>query len=339
MDKVAVVILNWNGEKMIKKYLPSIIAHTPQEVDIYVADNGSTDESVKILQSEPYSRCKIILFKENHGFAGGYNMALKQIDAEYYVLLNSDVEVPEGWLQPLMDFMRGRPDVAACQPKMLALCDKEKFEYAGACGGFVDKWGYPYCRGRIMDVLERDEGQYDDAIEIHWASGACMLIRAADYWKVGGLDDHFFAHCEEIDLCWRLRLAGRKVYCVPQSHIYHLGGGTLNKSNPFKTYLNFRNNLTMLYKNLPEDRLKKVMRVRLFLDYVAAFKMLILERKMGDFKAVLRGRKDYKKRIKGYLNYKKSHKPLVTEDLTSGYSILWAFYFKGIKRFKNLPPL
>ena len=267
--KIAVVILNWNGRDMLVKYLPKVLEYSHDEAAVIVADNHSADDSVELLKTYGQD-IKLICLDKNYGFAEGYNRALRQIDAEYYVLLNSDVEVTPHWLSPLVAFMDSHPDVAASQPKLLAMHNRTAFEYAGASGGFIDRLGYPFCRGRLFDKVEQDNGQYDQPIDIFWATGACMMIRSADYWEAGGLDGRFFAHSEEIDLCWRLRLLGRRICCLPESKVYHLGGGTLPKKNPRKTFLNFRNNLTMLYKNLPEDELKAVMRWRWALDYLAA---------------------------------------------------------------------
>ena len=288
MNKIAIVILNWNGVDMMRRYLTDVVNYSiVDNAVVYVADNASTDDSVEMLRSE-YPQVKVILLEKNWGFAEGYNKALSQIEAEYYVLLNSDVKVTHHWLQPLVEFMDAHRDVAACQPKLLSIIDTDSFEYAGACGGFIDLYGYPFCRGRVFNTIERDKGQYDTAMPILWATGACMMIRSSDYWNAGGFDGRFFAHNEEIDLCWRLRLLGRKVYCIPDSAVFHLGGGTLPKSNPMKTYLNFRNNLTMLYKNLPDRELRKVMRMRFWLDWLAALQMLVLGRSIGDFKAVIK---------------------------------------------------
>ncbi|MBS5298429.1 MAG: glycosyltransferase family 2 protein [Prevotella sp.] len=320
MAKVAIVILNWNGQKMLAKYLPNVIEYSRQDAEIWVADNSSSDGSMHLLETQ-FPQVKTIVLEQNFGFAEGYNRALKQIDATYYVLLNSDVEVSHHWLTPLIEFMDSHQQVAACQPKLLAEYDKDSFEYAGACGGFLDKYGYPFCRGRIFDTVERDNGQYDYQQEILWATGACMMIRSKDYWTAGGLDGRFFAHNEEIDLCWRLRLMGRKIYCIPESEVYHVGGGTLPKSNPMKTYLNFRNNLTMLYKNLSDTELSHVMRMRRFLDYLAAFETLVLTWKHEfdeDRRKIQAGR--------------------VKEEIPQVYnlSIIWQYYAKGKKLFSQL---
>lgn len=336
--KVAVVILNWNGEKMLAKYLPTLLQHLQEFVEVFVADNASTDNSVALLK-EKFPSVKRILLDKNWGFAEGYNQALRQINATYYILLNSDIEVSSGWLPPLITWMDAHPETAACQPKLLSIRQRDYFEYAGACGGFIDKYGYPFCRGRVFEVVEKDEGQYDEVCPILWATGACLMIRATDYWKVGGLDGRFFAHNEEIDLCWRLRAMGREIYCIPESKVYHVGGGTLPKNNPMKTYLNFRNNLTMLYKNLETDELQHVMRVRWWLDYVAAFKMLILDGHWGDFKAVFKARKAFrkwKKDFEGDRQYLQQHRSVSNHQLLSPYSVLWQYYGKGRHHFSEL---
>ena len=338
MAKVAIVILNWNGQKMLAKYLPNVIEYSRQDAEIWVADNSSSDGSMHLLETQ-FPQVKTIVLEQNFGFAEGYNRALKQIDAAYYVLLNSDVEVSHHWLTPLIEFMDSHQQVAACQPKLLAEYDKDSFEYAGACGGFLDKYGYPFCRGRIFDTVERDNGQYDYQQEILWATGACMMIRSKDYWTAGGLDGRFFAHNEEIDLCWRLRLMGRKIYCIPESEVYHVGGGTLPKSNPMKTYLNFRNNLTMLYKNLSDTELSHVMRMRRFLDYLAAFETLVLNRNWGDFKAIFKARRACKAWKHEFdEDRRKIQASRVKEEIPQVYnlSIIWQYYAKGKKLFSQL---
>lgn len=325
--KTAVVILNYNGQEMLRKYLPILKTYTP-ETELIVADNASTDGSRELLSTE-FPEIKTILLKENYGFAGGYNHALKGIETEYYLLLNSDIEVTKGWLTTLEEFMDAHPDVAACQPKLRSMADKTMFEYAGASGGFIDKYGYPFCRGRIFDVVEKDQGQYDEAVEVMWATGAALMIRRADWEKSGGFDNRFFAHNEEIDLCWRLRLMDRKIFVVPQSVVYHIGGATLNKSNPRKTFLNFRNNLLMLYKNLPDKDLKRVMRIRWFLDYLAAWQTLLLNGKVGDFKAIYKARKAFK-------SMRTREGSITSNTLLKPYSILAKYYIKGIKKYIEL---
>lgn len=275
MKKVAVVILNWNGEKLLKEFLPSVVAHTSSELaDVIVADNGSTDNSVSFIREE-FPTVETIILAENYGFAEGYNRALANLHHEYVVLLNSDVEVTENWLEPLVSYLDAHPNTAACQPKIRSYRNKEYFEHAGASGGYIDLLGYPFCRGRLVHHVEKDLGQYDNIAPIFWATGACLFIRLTEYKKVGGLDDTFFAHMEEIDLCWRLKSRGKELVCIPQSTVFHLGAATLSVESPHKTYLNFRNNLLMLYKNLPKGRLWGVLTVRLMLDVVAMMMMLV----------------------------------------------------------------
>lgn len=337
MDKTAIVILNWNGVEMLTRFLPNVLDYSRGEAVVYVADNASTDNSLEVLKMH-FPEVRVIVLEKNWGFAEGYNRALGQIDAEYYVLLNSDVEVSHHWLTPLIEFMDNHADVAACQPKLLSLKNRDAFEYAGACGGFIDRYGYPFCRGRIFDTVESDDGQYDYAAEVLWATGACMVVRASDFKEAGGFDARFFAHSEEIDLCWRMRLMGKKIYCIPDSFVYHIGGGTLPKNNPMKTYLNFRNNLTMLYKNLPDGELRHVMRVRLFLDYVAAFQALLSGR-VGDFKAIINGRKAFKKWLPEYREVRREVQGRrVVRDVTGIYrhSILWQYYAKGHKKYAEI---
>lgn len=336
--EIAIVILNWNGAEMMRKYLPNVVKHSVNAT-VFVADNASTDDSLSVLANE-FPTVRTIVLEKNWGFADGYNKALEQIDAEYYLLLNSDVRVEDGWLDAMLDYMRKNNDVAACQPKLLSDLSPTLFEYAGACGGFIDRYGYPYCRGRILEELEEDHGQYNTVMELLWASGACLLIRSTDYWKAGGLDGRFFAHNEEIDLCWRLNIMGRRVVCIPQSKVYHLGGGTLPKGNPQKTYLNFRNNLTMLYKNLPDNQLQRVMLVRWCLDYLAAFQTLILKRDIGGFKAIFRARHDFQKWKKDFANDRKKIQGCrqTTNDVgRSSFSLLWQYYIKGIRKYSLLP--
>ena len=292
----SVVILNWNGEAMLRRYLPSVVAFTPkEEAEIVVADNGSADGSVALLQRD-FPSVRLIQLDKNYGFAEGYNRALQQIESRYTVLLNSDVAVTEGWLTPLLTYMEQHPDVAAVQPKILSDLQKDHFEHAGAAGGYLNPLGYPYCRGRRFGRVEEDHGQYDTVAEIEWTSGACMCVRTRVYKELGGLDASFFAHMEEIDLCWRMRNQGWKLACVPASTVYHLGGGSLNYGNPRKVYLNFRNNLLMIYKN---SRWRCwVLSVRFFLDYAAAT-MFLLTGKSEAAKAVCQARKDYRKMVHG----------------------------------------
>lgn len=338
MDKVAVVILSWNGCDMLRSFLPSVVAYSEADgAVVYVADNGSGDASVDMLRRE-FPSVHLLLLEKNHGFADGYNIALQQVEAEYVVLLNSDVEVTEHWLNPLSDYMDTHPDVAACQPKLRSWRQKERFEYAGAAGGFIDRYGYPFCRGRIMSVVEEDKGQYDTVASVFWATGAALFIRLHDYREVGGLDGRFFAHMEEIDLCWRLRSRGRQLACVPDSVVYHVGGATLKKENPRKTFLNFRNNLIMLYKNLPPDELSHVMRVRGVLDYLAAFSFLFKLQVPNAF-AVLKARKEYYSMRPLFAaareeNMRKTCVWIIPERVKS--SILALFYLHGKKFFSQL---
>ena len=339
MEKVAIVILNWNGEKMLKEYLPSVLRYSRDEATVYVADNASTDDSLSLLRQH-FPEVKLIVLDKNWGFAEGYNKALRQIEAEYYLLLNSDIEVTHHWLTPMIEYQDSHPDVAACQPKLLSMIDKDRFEYAGASGGYLDTFGYPFCRGRVFDTVEEDNGQYDNLADVLWASGAALMIRSKDYWDVDGLDARFFAHNEEIDLCWRLRIKGRRIVCVPESYVYHVGGGTLPKSNPMKTFLNFRNNLTMLYKCLPEEDLKRVMRWRWWLDYLAAWEMLILKRNLGDFKAIYRARKAFKMWRKDFEADRQRIQASRVERKVperKDFSLLWQYYVKGRKAFSTLP--
>jgi len=274
LKKTAVVILNFNGSDFLKKFLPVVIEKTADYADIWVADNCSTDDSISVLRNE-FPHVNLIINKENTGYAGGYNEALKQLDYKYYLLLNSDIKVSDNWLSPLEKLMESDDKIAACQPKILSFHEPDKFEYAGSAGGFIDKYGYPFCRGRVFLSLEKDQNQYDDVREVFWASGACMMIRADVFRQHNGFDADFFAHMEEIDLCWRMKNSAYKIMVCPQSVVYHIGGGTLPKKSSKKTYLNFRNNFSLLYKNLPKNQLFKVFIVRLLLDGVAGLKFLV----------------------------------------------------------------
>lgn len=339
MKKIAIVILNWNGCTMMERYLPSVVASLTADSELIVADNASTDNSIEMLRRN-YPAIKIIQLAENYGFAEGYNRALKQIDNEYAVLLNSDVETPQGWIEPLEEYMETHSECAACQPKLLSWSNKQQFEYAGGAGGFIDRYGYPFCRGRIFADVETDRGQYDENVPLMWATGACLMVRMSDFCRAGGFDKNFFAHNEEIDLCWRFRRMGREVRCVAQSRVYHLGGGTLPQGNPRKTYLNFRNNLAMLYKNLPDAELKSVMRCRRWLDYIAAAKSLLTDRNMGDFRAIVRARKTFREWLPELKKQREEIKQLaVTDDVAERkpYSILYHYYIKGRKKFSQLP--
>lgn len=322
---------------MMRRFLPSVIRHSQPEGLVIVADNGSSDDSLPMLSAE-FPEVVQLPLPRNYGFAEGYNQALKQVEAPYYLLLNSDVEVPAGWLSPLLAYMEQHPEVAACQPKLLSQARKEEFEYAGGAGGYLDRLGYPFCRGRVFADVERDEGQYDQIVPLLWATGAALMVRRTDWEQSGGLDGRFFAHMEEIDLCWRLRTRGRQIVCVPQSVAYHVGGGTLDAGNPRKTFLNFRNNLLMLYKNLPEKDLKPVMRTRFWLDYVAALQFL-LKGHYPNAKAVYEARKAFSELLPTYASVRAENLRLATgkpiPELMQR-SLIWAFYGRGKRRFSAL---
>ena len=334
----AIVILNWNGEKYLQQFLPILIANTKHlGTEIIVADNASTDDSLLILKSE-FSTIRTVVLDKNYGFAGGYNKALLQIEADYYVLLNSDVEVTLNWLDPLISYMNENEDVVACQPKILSYVNRSYFEHAGASGGYIDCFGFPFCRGRILGITEEDKGQYDSITDVFWASGACLVIRSKVFWKVGGFDDEFFAHMEEIDLCWRLKSRGYRIVCVPESTVYHIGGGTLNVESPYKTYLNFRNNLLMLYKNLPTKLLKNKMFLRLFFDYIAAIQLFV-SGKPKNALSVFKARSDFKRMLPNFQEKRKQNILYSTTDNRSDIfqkSIVIEYYFKGKKTFNAL---
>ena len=330
--KTAVVILNWNGDGFLKQFIPGVIQHR-QDATVIVADNASTDNSIAYLESLG-DAVKIIQLDKNYGFTGGYNKALKQIDAEYYVLLNSDVEVTAGWIHPIIELMDGNKSVGICQPKIKAFHQPSHFEYAGASGGFIDSMGYPFCRGRLFNHLEEDKGQYNNNLEVFWATGACMFIRADLYHQLGGLDENFFAHMEEIDLCWRAQLLGQKVMVVPSAEVFHVGGGTLPKNNPRKTFYNFRNNLMMLYKNLPASKLFSVIAIRLMLDGVAGIKFML----QGDLKDTIAVIKAHFAFYGCLLNGKVKRSQNTENSPTTIYphSILWAYFIKGIRKYNEL---
>ena len=321
---------------MLERFLPSVVRYSPG-AEIVVADNASTDDSV-IVVANGFPSVRLVQLDKNYGFADGYNKALELVDAEYFLLLNSDVEVTDGWLEPLLSFMENTPDAVACQPKILAYDNKGYFEYAGAAGGFIDRYGYPYCRGRLCNTIEEDKGEYDNVCRVFWATGAAMMVRRDAFRTVGGFDGRFFAHMEEIDLCWRMLARGGAIYAVPGSKVYHVGGATLNKSNSQKTFLNFRNNLLMLYKNLPDDELRSVMCMRAVLDYVAALKFL-LTGAWRDFKAVLRARREYRLLRAGYKSAREQNlAAAVTVKIKerARFSLLWQYYIKGKKHFSQL---
>lgn len=334
MEKTAVVILNWNGKTFLERFLPNVIQYSP-EATVYVADNCSTDDSVQYLQST-FPSVKIIRNPCNEGFSRGYNLALQQIDATYYVLLNSDVEVTPNWLRPLIELMNGNPEIGACQPKIKSYHHRDMFEYAGAAGGFIDKLGYPFCRGRIFNHLEKDHGQYNDLMEIFWATGACMFVRAEAYHQAEGLDEDFFAHMEEIDLCWRMQRSGWRIYYCGTSEVFHVGGGSLSKSNPHKTYLNFRNNIALLVKNLPSRRFWPKLFLRFMLDGLAGIKFLFSEG-FGHFISVIRAHLYIYQNIHTLKTKRKNLKRLNAP--VSGvypHSIALEYYIGGKKTFSDL---
>lgn len=337
MRKLAIVILNWNGAKMLRQYLPTVLENSVG--DVIVADNASIDGSVSMLLTE-FPQVRNIILEQNFGFAEGYNRALAQLSGyEYFLLLNSDVEIrQQRWDEPMIRYMDAHPECAACQPKLLSLLEPDCFEYAGGAGGYMDKYGYPFCRGRVLGTIERDEGQYDDIIPLMWATGAALMVRASDWRESGGLDARFFAHMEEIDLCWRIRTMGKSIVCVSDSVAYHLGGATLNQGNPRKTFLNFRNNLLMLYKNLPDDELKHVMRVRTVLDFIAAIQFLV-KLDFQNFMAVFRARKEFGEIKDDYDRDRRHVQQLrVNERVPQRmeFLLLWEYYAKGKHTFKEL---
>lgn len=332
--EVAIVILNYNGRNYLQKFLPSVLASTYTNKRIIVADNASLDDSVALLK-EQFPEVEIILNTSNHGFAGGYNKALAQVKSDYYVLLNSDVEVAPDWIEPVIDLMQQDSSIAVCQPKLLDYHRKDHFEYAGAAGGWLDFLGYPLARGRVFETLEKDEKQYDNPMPVFWASGAAMFIKAAVYHSAGGLDEYFFAHQEEIDLCWRVQLAGYKLYSCPASVVYHVGGGTLPKGHR-KTYLNFRNNLIMLLKNLPAGEKCWKIPFRILLDWAFAGKCL-LAKDINSVKAIMQAHRD----VWGWMRSKKEYLPPTVKAMKhlSGVvhsAVVWDYFIKGRKQFREI---
>jgi len=335
MSSVAIIILNWNGKHFLKEFLPTLIKHTPSELaEIIIADNGSTDDSLSWL-NENYQQINIIKLDKNYGFAAGYNMAIESCQHKYILLLNSDVEVSKGWLEPLIAGMQD-PEVGAVMPKIISKVKRTHFEYAGACGGYIDKFGYPFCRGRIFDKLEPDLGQYNTSSEVHWVTGACMLINRNTFNSVGRFDEDFFAHMEEIDLCWRIRKSNLKLLVIPDSYIYHVGGGTLPNESPKKLYLNFRNNLFLLYKNLPSGKLFSIIFIRLILDGVAAAKYF-LSGKIKFTSAIFKAHMSFFGKIK---ELKIKRLAILAKSSTKvelyPKSIVIQFYVRGKKKFSDL---
>jgi GT2 family glycosyltransferase len=329
---VAVVILNWNGRHWLEKFLPFVVKTTYQPHEIIIADNASTDDSIDFLKKN-YPHLRIILNSENGGFAKGYNDALSKVEADYYILLNSDIETPASWIEPVIELMEGDEMIAVAQPKILMYDNKELFEYAGASGGYIDMFGYPFCRGRIFDSLEKDAGQYQSAQEVFWATGACLFIRASLFHQLGGFYEPLFAHMEEIDLCWRLKNIGYKIYVCPESHVYHVGGGTLPKSSPFKTYLNYRNGLIIMQRNLTFSQKIYIMPIRWVLDVISQFKLLF-EGKTGEFKAIFKAHSHY---LLGILKWARNKGKKNKSNKAGIYhgSIVWAYFGKGKKFFNQ----
>jgi GT2 family glycosyltransferase len=331
--KTAIVILNWNTRNHLETFLPNLVKYSSSTgTRIIVADNGSSDDSVGFLRKN-YPQVELILLDKNYGFAEGYNKALAQIKAEYYIILNSDIEVTENWLPPLIKLLETNPDIAACMPKLRSYYQRGHFEYAGAAGGFIDKYGYPFCKGRIFETLEKDEGQYDGTYPVFWATGACMAVKADIFHKTGGFDPYFFAHQEEIDLCWRMQNHGYKIYCTTDSVVYHLGGGTLPKSNSRKTYLNIRNNQVLLYKNLPKEKWRRILLIRLVMDGIAALKFLTGSNP-SEFMAVFKAHMSFYKYLFSKKDYLKiSYEPL---ELIHKKSIVIQYYVLKKKFFSDL---
>ena len=328
--KLAIVILNWNGKDFLLRFLPALLRYCPSYADIVVADNASVDGSVEMMQTH-FPEIRVVVNASNGGFSKGYNDALSQIDAEYYCLLNSDIEVTDHWVEPIIDRMEEDAQIAAMQPKLRSYEQPDHFEYAGAAGGFIDKYGYPFCRGRLFGVVEQDHGQYDTEMEIFWASGAALFVRSSVYHQVGGLDEDFFAHMEEIDFCWRIKNLGYKIMVNPKSVVYHVGGGTLPKKNSLKTYLNFRNNLFLLLKNLPDDRIFITFFVRFFLDNVAAA-MFLFQGHGGDFISVYKAFFAFMKKRKAIIA-KRADENKPAYDDTCKKSVVFLHYLKQKKYF------
>jgi len=333
--KVAVVILNWNGRKYLEKFLPFLMDTRYSNMEVIVADNASTDDSLIFLQQH-YPEIRIIINEKNEGFAEGYNLALRQVESEYYVLLNSDVEVEAGWLEPMVALMEANEKIGACQPKLRAYDQREYFEYAGACGGWIDSWGYPFSRGRVFDVCEKDIGQYEDAAPCFWATGAALMIRAQLYHQLGGLDPYFFAHQEEIDLCWRIQRSGHQVYVVPQAVVYHVGGGTLPRGNSMKVYLNFRNNLIMLAKNLPLEQAIIKIPFRFVLDALAAWKG-VFEGNGGYFISIAKAHFHFFYWL-AFVKKQKSSLSKSTKQLQGKYKgcVIWDYFIHKKRTFSEI---
>ncbi len=338
MDLVAIAILNWNGKQYLEEFLPSVIKYSNYpDVSIYIIDNGSTDGSVELINTK-FPSVHIVQLDKNYGFTGGYNRGLLHISAKYYILLNSDIEATHNWIHPIISVMEKNPDIAACMPKLRAYKQKSFFEYAGAAGGFIDKFGYPFCRGRIFDSIEKDTGQYDTKCSIFWATGAALFINAEKFHEFKGFDEDFFAHMEEIDLCWRLKNHGYKIYFIPEITLYHLGGGTLPKQNPKKVYYNFRNNLLLLYKNVPGKYLPITITMKLILDIIASFHLLI----KVNIKSVFMIYKAYFHFIKMVPRMRTKRKNLMQTSVILDHpeiirrSVVWDYFVRNKKRFSEI---
>lgn len=332
--EIAVVVLNWNGKAWLERFLPTLIKYS-SNAKIFVADNASDDNSLDFVRNK-FPQIKIILHQNNFGYTKGYNEALKQINADYFVLINSDIEVTKNWITPIIKLMQSNSNIAACQPKILDYNNKTNFEYAGASGGYIDNLGYPFCRGRIFDDIELDSGQYNDAVEVFWATGACLFIKASSFWEVNGLDEDFFAHQEEIDLCWRLKNKGQIIMVEPKSIVYHVGGGTLDSNSPLKTQLNFRNNLYMLFKNLPATSLAYIIPTRLLLDGIAALTFLKKKKGIKHLIAILKAHVEVYYRIPSLIIKRKDIQQKVNLKGKTNFSILTKNKILRVKKFSKL---
>ena len=330
MSKLAVVILNWNGKRFLERFLPTLLRTLPDYAEAVVCDNASEDDSVAFLR-ENFPQVTLLQNEKNEGFALGYNLALQRVEAKYYCLLNSDIEVIDGWIEPVIEQMDANEKIAAVQPKLLSFDRRDEFEYAGACGGFIDKYGYPFCRGRVFSNLEKDHGQYDTVTDIFWATGAAMFVRSDVFHLMEGLDGDFFAHMEEIDFCWRIKNLGYKIKVNPASVVYHIGGGTLPKNNSYKTFLNFRNSLYLLIKNLPDERIRKTLILRFFLDQVAAFSFLA-QGHVKDFTAVYKALYTVARTYKQFLAKRNTFPKLAFQDC-SPESVVKLHYLKRKTKF------
>ncbi|MEP2025352.1 MAG: glycosyltransferase family 2 protein [Reichenbachiella sp.] len=334
MAKTAIVILNYNGAQFLEQFLPSVIQYS-KEAEVILVDNASTDESLLFLRKN-YPALRVIVFEENLGYTGGYNEAINKLDYEYCILLNSDIEVTPNWIVPIINFMDEHPAVAACQPKVLDFNQKQYFEYAGAAGGYLDFMGFPYCRGRIFETLEEDQNQYNTIQKVDWATGACLFVRTADFKAAGGFDTDFFAHMEEIDLCWRFRSMGKSLYCIPDSTVYHVGGGTLNKINPRKTYLNFRNNLSLLCKNERVISLFWKLPFKLTLDWAAALKFG-MDQSWNHSWAICKAHLDFILLLPKNIRKRRIiRKHAVNKVRNSPFLLPYQYFVKGRKTFDNL---